>query len=148
MESKNNYVPVSTAGGAQAGGPATEAGPINVPEDVWYIIEKGIMVNPTFTITIKARNCIVLSSRDVEVEIDRFGLSIKIGDEELIIDPRYNTAELWRRGKLVAISNKVRYRWILSGLGEKVYETKEFAAMVRNAVKELIEESINITAFS
>jgi hypothetical protein len=118
-----------------------EKAPIDVFSEAWHIVEKGIMVSPTFTITIKARHSIVVSGRDVEVEIDRFGLSLRTGDEELIIDPRYNSAELKRRGKLVAISDKVRYRWIHGQEYVKVYEAKDFAELVKKSVKELIEEA-------
>jgi len=125
----------------------TEPVPVDVPTKAWYIVEKGIMASPAFTITIKARHSIVVSDRDIEVEIDHFGLSIRVYDEELIIDPRYNVAELKKRGKVVAISDKVKYRWIHGPEYEKVYEAKDFAKLIKKSVKELIEEAINLTAF-
>ncbi len=134
-------VPAGEAGGASGRGPATEPAPIDVPINAWHIVERGIMVNPTFTITINARQAVRVSSRDVEVEIDCFGLSIKAGDTELIIDPRYNAAELRRGGRLVAISNKIRYRWMRGQEYEKIYEAKDFAELVKKSVKELIEEA-------
>ncbi len=130
--------------GAGAGrGPAWQQNraPIDVFSEAWRIVEKGVMVEPTFTITIKARHSIVVGSRDIEVEIDRFGLSLRVGDEELIIDPRYNTAELRKHGELIAISDKVRYRWIHGQEYVKVYEAKDFAELVKKSVKELIEEA-------
>jgi hypothetical protein len=148
MENNKIQVPAAEAGGAVGRGLATEPAPIDIPVNTWHIVEKGIMVNPTFTITIKARQAIVVSDRDVEVEIDRFGLSIRTGDTELIIDPRYNSAELRKRDKLVAISSKVRYRWIFGQEYEKVYEAKDFAQLVMRSVKGLIEETVNITSFS
>jgi hypothetical protein len=128
---------------AGAGGPglATEQGPVSVPSAVWNIVEKGVMIDPTFTITIKARQEVVISSRDVEVEINRFGLSIKSFDTELIIDPRYNTAMLRRGDKLIALSDKVRYRWLHGQEYEKVYEARDFAELVKKSVKEIIEEA-------
>ncbi len=120
---------------------ATEKAPIDVFSGAWRIVEKGVMVEPTFTIAIKARHSIVVSSRDIEVEIDRFGLSLRVGDEELIIDPRYNVAELRKRSELIAISDKVRYKWIHGQEYVKVYEAKDFAELVKKSVKELIEEA-------
>jgi hypothetical protein len=147
MENKNSYVARADPAGAVGRGLATEPAPIDAPANVWYIIEKGILTNPTFTIEIKAREAIRVYGRDVEVEIDRFGLSVKTGSAELIIDPRYNEARLQRSGKLIAVSDKVRYRWIRGSTYEQIYETKDFAKLIRNAVKELIEETVNITAF-
>ena len=141
-------MPASMAGGVSGRGPATEPAPIDVPTGTWYIVEGGIKTDPTFTITIKARHAIIVASRDIEVEISRFGLSIRNGYAELIIDPRYNTAVLETRGRLIAVSNKVRYRWLRGQKYEEIYEAKEFADLVKNAVKKLIEEAINITAFS
>ncbi len=114
---------------------------IDIPSSAWYIVEKGIMVNPTFTIEIRARQVITVRCRDIEVEIDRFGLSLRSGDEELIIDPRYNSAELRKSGELIAISDKVRYRWIHGQEDVKVYEAKDFAELIKKSVKELIEEA-------
>jgi len=148
MEDKNSQVAGAVLAGALGRGPATEPAPIDVPTDAWYIVEKSIMISPTFDVVIKARQTIVVRGRDVEVEIDHFGLSLKTGDTELIIDPRYNAAELRRRGKLVAMSNKVRYWWTRGPVYEQIYEAKDFANLIRNAVKEIIEETINITAFS
>jgi len=148
MDNKNSQVPAVEAGGASGRGPATEPAPIDVPTGTWYIVEGGIKTDPTFTITIKARHAIIVASRDIEVEISRFGLSIRNGYAELIIDPRYNTAVLETRGRLIAVSNKVRYRWLRGQKYEEIYETKEFADLVKNAVKKLIEETINITVFS
>jgi hypothetical protein len=139
MANKNSQVAAGAAG-VGGPGPATEQGPIEVFSEAWHVVEKGVMVNPTFTITIKARHSIVVSSRDIEVEIDRFGLSLRVGDEELIIDPRYNSAELRKSGKLIAISDRVRYRWIHRP-DVKVYEAKDFAELVKQSVKELIEEA-------
>ena len=130
------------------GSPATVPAPIDAPDKTWYIVEGGIKTDPTFTITIKTRYAIIVESRDIEVEIDCFGLGIKVGDTELIVDPRYNVAELRKGDRLVAISNKVRYRWVFGPEREKVYDAREFAELVKNAVKKLIEETINITAFS
>ncbi len=127
---------------------ATEPAPVDAPDKVWHIVENGIMINPTFTIMIKARQAVVVRSRDIELEIDRFGLSIRDRITEMIIDPRYNTAELKRNGKLIAISDKVRYKPVLRTELGKIYEAREFAELVKAKVKELIEESINITAFS
>jgi hypothetical protein len=132
---------VAEAAGAAGAGLATEQAPIDAPGRMWYIIERGIMVNPTFSIEIKARQTVTVRSRDIELEIDCFGLSIKVGDTELIIDPRYNTAVLRRGGKLIAISDKVRYRWLRGQEYEKVYEAKDFAELVKRSVKELIEEA-------
>jgi hypothetical protein len=145
MVTKNDQVAPNGAG-ASGAGLATEQPPLAVPIKTWYIVEKGIM-STTFTITIKARHSIVVSDRDVEVEIDRFGLSVRVGDEELIIDPRYNVAELKKRDKLVAISDKVKYRWIHGPEYEKIYEAKDFANLIKKSVKELIEEAINLTTF-
>ncbi len=148
LMTKTNSKAAPNGAGASGRGLATEPAPIDVPSTVWHIVERGIMVNPTFDIVVKARQVIRVADRDVEVEIDRFGLSIKSGDVELIIDPRYNSAELRKGDKLVAISDKVRYRWLRGSEYEKVYEAKEFAELVRNKVKELIEEAVNITSFS
>jgi hypothetical protein len=145
MANENSLAPQGA--GASGRGPATEPVPIDVPAKAWYIVEKGVMSSPTFTITIKARQSIVVSDRDIEVEIDHFGLSIRVYDEELIIDPRYNVALLIKRDKLVAISNKVRYMWIHGPEYEKVYEAKDFANLVKKSVKELIEKAINLTTF-
>jgi hypothetical protein len=122
------------AAGAAGPGPATEQAPVKAIGVTWRILEKGIMTSPSFTITITARQTIRVADRDVELEMDRRGLSIKTNSEELIIDPRYNVAELRRGDKLVAISNKVVYK------GE-VYEAKDFAELVKRKVKELIEEA-------
>ena len=148
MENRNSYVAGVDPAGVSGRGPTTEPAPIDAPDKTWHIIERGIMVNPTFTITIKTIYAIIVESRDIEVEIDCFGLGIKVGDTELIVDPRYNVAELRKGDRLVAISNKVRYRWLRGQKYEEIYETKEFADLVKNAVKKLIEEAINITAFS
>jgi hypothetical protein len=121
---------------------------IEVPRSAWYILERGIMTEPTFTISIKARQAVKVVGRDVEVEVDCFGVSIRSGDEELIVDPRYNGAELRRGGTLVAISDKVRYVWIRDKNRQEVFEAKEFAELLKNSVKELIEETVNITSFS
>jgi hypothetical protein len=147
MENKNSQTPAAGAGGVSGRGLATESAPIDAPRVVWYIVEKGIMVNPTFNVVIKARQTIVVSCRDVEIEIDRFGLSLKTGDTELIIDPRYNVAELRKHGNPIAVSDKVRYRWIHGPVYEQIYDAKDFASLIKNAVKEIIEETINITAF-
>jgi hypothetical protein len=147
MADKNSQVAASLAAGASGRGPATEPAPIDVFSEAWHIIEKGILASPTFDVTIKARHSIVVSDRDVEVEIDHFGLSIRVRDEELIIDPRYNVAELRKRGELVAISDKVKYRWIHGPEYEKIYEAKDFANLIKKSVKELIEEAINLTTF-
>jgi hypothetical protein len=135
-----SQVAAKRAAGAAGPGLATEQGPIDVFSEAWHVVEKGVMVEPTFTITIKARHSIVVSGRDIEVEIDRFGLSLRAGDEELTIDPRYNSAELRKSGKLIAISDRVRYRWIHRP-DVKVYEAKDFAELVKKSVKELIEEA-------
>jgi hypothetical protein len=147
MANRNGYVAGSTPAGALGRGLATEPAPIDAPTKLWCIIERGILTNPTFTIEIKAREAIRVYSRDVEVEVDQFGLSVKTASAELIIDPRYNVAELRRNGKLVAISDKVRYQWIRGPTHEQIYKARDFAELIRNAIKELIEETINITAF-
>jgi len=146
MANKNSHVAPQGAG-ASGRGLATEPAPIDVFSKTWHIVEKGILACPTFTITIKARHSIVVSDRDIEVEIDRFGLSIRVYDEELIIDPRYNAAVLKKRGKVVAVSDKVKYRWIHGPEYEKVYEAKDFAKLIKKSVKELIEEVTNLTTF-
>ena len=142
MAQNQNQAAAERAAGALGRGLATEPAPIDAFSETWYIVEKGIMVSPTFTITIKARQAIVVSGHDIEVEIDHFGLSIKVRDEELIIDPRYNSAELRKRGKLVALSDKVRYMWIHGQEYEKVYEAKDFAELVKRSVKKLVEETL------
>ena len=127
--------------GASGRGPATEPAPIDVPTSAWYIIEGGVMANQTYTITIKARWAVTVSGRDIEVKIDHFGLSLRVNDTELIIDPRYNSAVLRKNSKPVAVSSKVRYRWILRP-DVTVYEAKDFADLVKKSVKELIEETL------
>jgi hypothetical protein len=121
---------------------------IEVPRSAWYVLERGIMTEPTFTISIKARQAVKVVGKDVEVEVDCFGVAIRSGDEELILDPRYNAAELRRGGALVAVSDKVRYVWIFDKSRQEIYETREFAELVKNSVKELIEETTNATSFS
>jgi hypothetical protein len=121
---------------------------VETPRSAWHILEKGIMTEPTYTISIKARHVVKVADRDVEVEVDCFGVAIRSGDEELIVDPRYNVAELRRRGNLVAVSDKVRYVWIHDKSRREIYEAREFAELVKNSVKELIEETVNATSFS
>jgi len=120
--------------GAAGAGPATEQAPIVVDADAWYIVEKGVKTNPTFTITIKARQSIRIVARDVEAEVDCKGVELRFAGAELVVDPRYNTALLRRSGSLVAVSSKVRY-------GGRVYEARDFAELVKKSVKELIEEA-------
>jgi len=146
MTTRNN-VAAERAAGASGRGLATEPAPIDVFSETWHIVEGGIFASPTFDVAIKARHSIAVSDRDVEVEIDHFGLSIRVRDEELIIDPRYNVAELRKRGRLVAISNKVRYRWIHGQEYEKIYEAKDFANLIKKSVVELVKEAINLTTF-
>jgi len=129
------------AAGASGAGPATEQAPISAIDGTWRILEKGIMTSPSFTITITARQAIKVADRDVELEIDRRGLSLKSGGEELVVDPRYNAAMLYSGDRLVAVSDKVRYVWRFRPEGEAIYEAKDFAALIKNAVKELIEEA-------
>ncbi len=148
MENRNSLVPVAQTGGASGRGLATEPAPVDVPDKTWYVVEGGIKTNPTFTITITARQTILIRGCGVEVEIDRFGLGIKDGISELIVDPRYDIAELKRNGKLVAISSRVRYRPLFGPEREVVYSAREFAELVKTKVKELIAETVNITAFS
>jgi len=122
------------AAGASGRGPATEPAPIDVDADAWYIVERGARVEPTFTVSIAARLTIKITTRDVEVEVEHNGITLRFMHEELIIDPRYNVAELRRCGELVAVSNKVRYKG-------KIYEAREFVALVKKSVKELMEEA-------
>jgi hypothetical protein len=145
MATQNNNVAAERAAGASGAGPATEQ-PLTVPTEVWRIVEKGILAS-SFSITIRARQAILISSDDVEVEIDHFGLGIRTYSYELIIDPRYNVAELRKNGKLVAVSSKVKYIWIHGQEYETIYEAKDFANLIKKSVKELIEEAINLTAF-
>ena len=119
--------------GAAGAGPANQQAPI-VADDAWKIIEKGVRVDPTFTITIVARQTIRMTARDVEAEIECNGITLKFPHEELIIDPRYGTAVLRRGGGLVAVSNEVQY------MGE-IYEAEDFAELIKRRVKELIEEA-------
>ena len=148
MAHKNTQVAADRAAGASGRGPATEPAPVNAPGATWRVLEKGIMTSPSFKIVITARQTIKVADGDVELEIDRRGLSIKTGDEELVVDPRYNTAMLYSGDKLVAQSSKVRYVWRFRPEGETVYEAKDFATLIRNAVEELIEETVNLTSFS
>jgi ribosomal protein L25 (general stress protein Ctc) len=148
MENRNLQVAGGVPAGVSGRDLATEPAPVDVPTNAWYVVEGGIKTNPTFTIEIKARQTIKVVGRDVEVEIDRFGLIIRTASAELIIDPRYNSAELRRGGKLIAVSDKVRYGWILCRECKSIYEAREFAELIKNKVKELIEETVNITAFS
>ncbi len=148
MENRSLQAPVAETGGALGRGPATEPAPIDVPINAWHIIEGGIKTNPAFTVTITAIQSIVIRGCGIELEIDRFGLSIKDHITEMIIDPRYNTAILKRNGKLIATSNKVRYRPLFGQEREVIYSAKEFAELVKSRTKELIVETVNITAFS
>ena len=147
MENKNAHVPAPAGGASVGAGPATEQAPVNTPSAMWLILEKGIMTSPSFKIVVTTRQTIKIVDRDVELEMDRRGLSLKSSDEELVIDPRYNTAVLYRGDRLVAVSDKVRYVWRFRPEGEVIYETKDFAMLIKNAVKELIEEAVNLTSF-
>jgi len=113
-----------------------EVAPIEVPGSAWLIVEKGVKAQPTFTITIKRKQAVEVETRDVEVEINQKGvtLSFKLLDLELVIDDRYNTALLRRHGRLVAVSDRVRYYGV-------VMAAADFAMFVRRSVKELIEET-------
>jgi len=123
--------------GASGRGPATEPAPIDIPGDAWRVVEKGIKTEPTYEIAIMARQAVKIVAKDVEVEADCKGvtLSFKLLDAELIIDDRYGTALLKRRGRVVAVSDRVRYYGV-------EMSASDFATFVRKSVKELIEEAL------
>ena len=122
-------------GGPGNGTPAIDVDRFRI---AWYIIEKSAKVVPTYTIEIKARLSIRITVEDEEIEIEPNGITLKSGDDELVIDPRYNTAVLRKRGK-TTVSNKVKYGTI--------YEVKTFAELVKKSVKELIEETASSVFF-
>jgi len=122
--------------GGALGGARQKNPPIDVPSGAWLIVEKGVKTHPTFTISIERKQAVKVITKDIEVEVNCKGvtLSFKLLDLKLLIDDRYNTALLERRGKLVAVSDRVRY------YGAEM-AAADFAAFIRKSVKELIEET-------
>ena len=135
METQKVQMPASQAGGASGRGLATEPAPIDVGF-TWLVVEKGIRAGP-YEVVIRAREAVRVVSKDIEAEINCKGITLKFKllDTELIIDDRYNTALLRRHGKLVAVSDRVRYYGV-------VMAVTDFAAFIRKSVKELIEETV------
>ena len=126
-----------TIGGGAAGqGLATEPAPIDVNDlgIVWHIFDKGARVVPTYKITIETRQRIRINIESEEMEIGYDGVTLSDGIDELVIDHRYNTALLRRSGKLVAVSDKVRYHG-------QVMSAADFVHQLKKSAKELIEEA-------
>ena len=113
-----------------------EVAPIEVPRPAWLIVEGGIRAG-LYEVVIRARETVRVVARDVEAEINCKGITLKFKllDTELIIDDRYNTALLRRRGELVAVSDRVKYYGVEMAAAD-------FAMFVRRSVKELIEETL------
>ena len=113
----------------------TEPAPIDAGF-TWLIVEKGVRVGP-YEVVIKAREAVRVITKDIEAEINCKGITLKFKllDTELIIDDRYNTALLRRRGELVAVSDRVKYYGVEMAAAD-------FAMFVRRSVKELIEETL------